>query len=140
MWFTDEAVAAWPAAPRTTRGGQPSYSPLAIMTALTLRPVFRLAYSQAEGLIASIISLLGLALRVPDHTTLSRRSATLTVPRPQPENAGDDGAPPLHLGGQHRSEVVQCGRMAGREAGTGHAERGGSCIGRLTGEQGRNDP
>ena len=98
VWFTDEAVAAWAAAPRTTRGGQPSYSPLAILTALTLRAVFRLAYRQAEGLIASIISLLGLALRVPDHTTLSRRSATLTVPRPQPDNAGaGDGAQPLHL-------------------------------------------
>ena len=43
VWFTDEAVAAWTAAPRTTRGGQPFYSPLAILTALTLRAVFRLA-------------------------------------------------------------------------------------------------
>ena len=37
--FTDEAVAAWRAEPRTTRGGQPWYSPLAILTALTLRAV-----------------------------------------------------------------------------------------------------
>ena len=55
---------------------------MAILTALTLRAVFRLAYRQAEGLIGSIINLLGLTLRVPDHTTLSRRSATLAVPRP----------------------------------------------------------
>jgi len=98
VWFTDEAVAAWAAAPRTTRGGQPCYSPLAILTALTLRAVFRLAYRQAEGLIGSIISLLGLTLRVPDHTTLSRRSTTLAVPRLQPNNigAGDD-AQSLHL-------------------------------------------
>jgi hypothetical protein len=88
VWFTDEAVAAWAAAPRTTRGGQPSYSPLAILTALTLRAVFCLAYRQAEGLIASIINLLGLTLRVPDHTTL-------IVPRPQPNMV--DGAQPLHL-------------------------------------------
>jgi hypothetical protein len=94
VWFTDEAVAAWTAAPRTTRGGQPSYSPLAILTALTLRAVFRLAYRQAEGLIASIISLLGLTLRVPDHTTLSRRAATLVVPRPR---LNSEGARPLHL-------------------------------------------
>src|SRR5436305_13457312 len=67
VWFTDEAVAAWVAAPRTTRGGQPCYSPLAILTALTLRAVFRLAYRQAEGLIGSIIGLLGLTLRVPDQ-------------------------------------------------------------------------
>jgi hypothetical protein len=51
VWFSEEAVAAWAAAPRTTRGGQPSYSLLAILTALTLRAVFRLAHRQAEGLI-----------------------------------------------------------------------------------------
>ena len=62
VWFTDEAVAAWAAEPRTTPGGQPWYSPL--------RAVFRVAYRQTEGLIGSIISLLGLTLRVPDHTTL----------------------------------------------------------------------
>ena len=39
---TDEAIAAWRAEPRTTRGGQPHYSALAITTALTLRAVFRL--------------------------------------------------------------------------------------------------
>src|SRR4051794_26528650 len=42
VWFTDEAVEAWVAEPRTTRGGQPWYSALAILTALTLRAVFRL--------------------------------------------------------------------------------------------------
>src|SRR3954470_18214274 len=83
VWFTDEAVEAWAAEPRTTRGGQPWYSALAILTALTLRAVFRLAYRQTEGLIGSVIGLLGLALRVPDHTTLSRRAATLEVPRPR---------------------------------------------------------
>lgn len=98
VWFTDEAVAAWAAAPRTTRGGQRFYSPLAILTALTLRAVFRLAYRQTEGLISSIISLLGLTLRVPDHTTLSRRSATLAVPRPRLSSTdAGDSVQPLHL-------------------------------------------
>src|SRR3954454_13214137 len=60
VWFTPEAVAAWAAAPRTTRGGQPSYSDLAITTALTLRAVFRLALRQTEGLIGSVLQLLGL--------------------------------------------------------------------------------
>ena len=32
VWFTPEAVAAWTAEPRTIRGGQPSYSDLAIAT------------------------------------------------------------------------------------------------------------
>src|SRR6476620_6038941 len=62
VWFTPEAIAAWAAAPRTTRGGQPTYSDLAIATALTLRAVFRLALRQTEGLISSILELLGLDL------------------------------------------------------------------------------
>ncbi len=61
-WFTDEAVEAWAAEPRTTRGRQSWYSPLAILTALTLRAVFHLAFRQTEGLIGSVIGLLGLAL------------------------------------------------------------------------------
>jgi hypothetical protein len=61
--------------PRTNRGGQPWYSPLAILTALTLRTVFRLALRQTEGLIGSVIRLLGPDLPVPDHTTLSRGGA-----------------------------------------------------------------
>jgi len=96
VWFTDEAVAAWAAEPRTTRGGQPWYSPLAILTALTIRAVFRLAYRQAEGLLGSVIGLLGLALRVPDHTTLSRRAATLDMPQPRTGSTGADSEP-MHL-------------------------------------------
>ena len=76
MWFTPEAVEAWRAEPRTGRGGQPAYSALAIATALTLRAVFRLALRQTEGLIGSVLRLLGLDLPVPDHSTLSRRAET----------------------------------------------------------------
>jgi Transposase DDE domain len=75
VWFTDAVIAAWQAEPRTTPGGQPHYSTLAITTALTMRAVFGLAL-QTEGLIGSVIDLLGLALAVPDHSTLSRRSKT----------------------------------------------------------------
>src|SRR3712207_3432944 len=91
VWFTDEAVAAWQGEPRTTPGGQPHYSALAITTALTLRAVFRLALRQAEGLISSILQLLDLDLPVPDHSTLSRRAETLEVPRPKV------GSEPVHL-------------------------------------------
>src|ERR671912_1350098 len=99
VWFTEEAIRAWRAEPRTTRGGQPWYSALAILTALTLRAVFRLAFRQTEGLIGSLIGLLGLSLRVPDHTTLSRRAATLEVPRPRASSRTEasNGAAPVHL-------------------------------------------
>jgi hypothetical protein len=69
VWFTDEVVQAWRAEPRTTPGGQPHYSALAITTALTLRTVFGLALRQTEGLIGSIVELLGLDLAVPDYST-----------------------------------------------------------------------
>src|SRR4051794_34581780 len=91
VWFTPKAVAAWRAEPRTTRGGQPIYSDLAIATALTLRAVFRLALRQTEGLIGSVLQLLALDLPVPDHSTLSRRAETLAVPRPKA------GSAPMHL-------------------------------------------
>jgi transposase len=87
VWFTDEAIAAWKAAPRTTPGGQPHYSDLAITTALTLRAVFHLALRQTEGLIGSILQLLGLDLSVPDYSTLSRRAQSLELPA-QPRTTG----------------------------------------------------
>ena len=93
VWFSEEAIAAWRAEPRPTRGGQASYSPLAITTALTLRAVFRLALRQTEGLIGSLVHLLGLDLPVPDHTILSHRAETLEVLRPGTRR----DAEPLHL-------------------------------------------
>jgi DDE family transposase len=91
IWLTAEALEGWRAEARIGRGGQPRYSDLAIATALTLRAVFRLALRQTEGLIGSILQLLGLALAVPDHSTLSRRAETLEVPRPR------CGRAPVHL-------------------------------------------
>ena len=91
VWFTEAAIAAWKAEPRRTRGGQPRYSALAITTALPLRAVFRLALRQTEGLIASLLRLLGLDLAAPDHSTISRRGETLPVSRPRP------GSEPVHL-------------------------------------------
>lgn len=52
-----------------------------------------MALRQTEGLIGSILRLLGLDLAVPDHSTLSRRAETLEAPRPRP---GGDGRP-VHL-------------------------------------------
>jgi hypothetical protein len=109
IWFTEAAIATWRAAPRTTRGGQPRYSSLAITTALTLRALFRLALRQTEGLIGSIIALLGLDHAIPDHSTLSRRAEILALPRLQPDTA------PVHLL-VDSTGLRLCGRVADREA------------------------
>ena len=78
IWVTPEAITAW-TPPATGRRGRPArYSDLAIETALLVRLVFHQPLRQTEGLLGSLLQLLGLDLPVPDHTTLSRRSAKLT--------------------------------------------------------------
>jgi hypothetical protein len=74
LWITPEALAQWQATRRTTPGGQPRYSDLAIETALMLGSALRMRLRQAEGLLGSVLQLMGLTLPVPDHTTLSRRA------------------------------------------------------------------
>ncbi len=49
LWITEEAMAAWQAPARLTRGGQAHYSDIAIETNLLLRSAFRLSLRQAQG-------------------------------------------------------------------------------------------
>src|SRR5215211_2529202 len=88
----DAALATWQASRRTTPGGQAWYSDAAIELVLILRLVFHLALRQAEGFAASVLQLLGQDLRVPDHTTLSRRSRGFAGRRPSTVPHG-----PMHL-------------------------------------------
>jgi hypothetical protein len=92
LWFTDEAVAAWHAPATGERGGQPVYSSIAIETGLLLRLVFRQPLRQTEGLLRSIAEVRGIAIAIPDHTTLSRRGGGLTI---LPKRI--DRAEPSHL-------------------------------------------
>src|SRR3954447_7135323 len=78
LWVSDEAIAAWRAAPRKTPGGQARYSETAIETALMVRLVFHQPLRQTEGLLGSLLDLMGVDLPIPDHTTISRRTARLT--------------------------------------------------------------
>jgi len=93
FWIEEAALAGWQAPRRSTPGGQQHYSELAIKLVLTLRLVFHLALRQAEGFARSVPQLLGMALSVPDHTTLSRRGRAFAgrQPRLQP------GGGPVHL-------------------------------------------
>ena len=50
---------------------------------LTLRLVFHLALRQAEAFSRRVLCLLGLALSVPDHTTLSRRGRAFAGRQPR---------------------------------------------------------
>ena len=79
LWISTDAMDAWKPAPSGRRGGQRKFSDHAIETALTLRLVFKLPLRQAEGFLRSLLSLMGVDLEAPDHTTLSRRSQHLDV-------------------------------------------------------------
>jgi len=79
LWISEDAISSWRPAPTGRRGGQKKFSDHAIETTLTLRLVFNLPLRQAEGFLRSVLSLMGVALEAPDHTTLSRRSQSLNV-------------------------------------------------------------
>ncbi len=79
LWISTDATDAWKPAPSGRRGGQRKFSDHAIVTVLTLRLVFKLPLRQAEGFLRSLLSLMGLDLESPDHTTVSRRSQQLDL-------------------------------------------------------------
>ena len=87
VWLTDDALELWAAPRRTTPGGQPYCSDLAIELCLTLGMVFKQPLRQTQGLMRSIATLLGVEIAVPDFSTLSRRSNCLIVrPKPRIDN------------------------------------------------------
>lgn len=80
VWFSDEVIAAWSTAERSgKRGASDYYSDTAITCALTLQAVYHLTLRQTEGLMSSIMTLMGITLAVPDYTTLCRRRKRLDV-------------------------------------------------------------
>jgi transposase len=76
LWIEDAALDHWQT---VGPGGQARYKDAAIQTTLMVRTAFRLALRQAEGLMASVITLMDLTISAPDHTTISRRAVTLPV-------------------------------------------------------------
>ena len=79
LWLSADATDAWRPSPSGRPGAPKTFSDCAIETALTLRLVFRVPVRQAEGFWRSVLSLMGVDLAAPDHTTLSRRSQSLAV-------------------------------------------------------------
>lgn len=92
VWFDEDAIEQWTPANNGRRGAQRRYSNVAILTALTFRVLFRLPFRQSEGFLNSILGLMGLDLKAPDHTTLSRRNRDVEVPRLTRKHEG-----PLHI-------------------------------------------
>ncbi|MEP5759289.1 MAG: transposase [Litoreibacter sp.] len=79
VWISEDALGLWSAPRRTTPGGQRRYLDMAIETCLTLGMVFHQPLRQTQGLLRNITAMLGVALAMPDFSTLSRRSAGRTL-------------------------------------------------------------
>lgn len=83
LWISAELIATWNEREASGKPGRPkTYSDQAIEAALTLRVIYRLALRQTEGLMRSVIELLGIEADVMTYTTLSRRSHSLDVRLP----------------------------------------------------------
>jgi hypothetical protein len=78
MWIEDGALEHWQSC---GPGGQARYTDAAIQTSLMMRTAFKLPLRQTEGLMASVFTLMDLAISVPDHTTMSRRAVGLPAVR-----------------------------------------------------------
>ena len=76
LWIEDAAQECWQT---IGPGGQARYTRAAIQTSLMLRAAFKLPLRQIEGLMTSVLSLIGLTISTPDHTTVSRRVMRLPV-------------------------------------------------------------
>ena len=75
IWMSEDAIRSWVAPRRVIRGGQREYSDLAIEMCLTQGMVFRQPLQQTQSLMRSIAGLFGVEIKVPDFSTLSRRSS-----------------------------------------------------------------
>ena len=82
IWFGEDAIGGWTPGGERSRGAQRRYSDLAIETALTLGILFHLPLRQTEGFVGSLLRLMDLDLRPPDHSTLSRRAKHLDIQLP----------------------------------------------------------
>lgn len=93
LWLGKGVLQEWRNRGRTGKRGKPRlYSDQAIACALRMRQVYRLPLRATEGLLRSLVALLGADVPIPCYSTLSRRQAGLAVPLDAPA-----AAEPLHL-------------------------------------------
>jgi IS5 family transposase len=93
LWVSDDAISAWRNTDKTGKPGRPrTYSDTAVLCMATLKEVYHLPLRATQGLMLSLMQLLGLDLPVIDYSQLSRRCALLEVTLPRRHYSE-----PLHL-------------------------------------------
>lgn len=89
LWVNESVLEEWIVHDLSGKAGASVfYSDLAMMTMATLKAIYRLAGRQCQGLLESIFALMEIDLPVPEHSTLSRRLAHLSIALPVVPKAG----------------------------------------------------
>jgi hypothetical protein len=85
LWLDSRAIDKWlDQGTPARRGRRRTYSDLAVECSLMLREVYHLPLRSTQGLIHSVMRLLGVKLSAPDYSTLSRRARLLELSLPAP--------------------------------------------------------
>jgi IS5 family transposase len=93
VWISEDVLSKWYNTGRTGRRGKTAfYTDAAILCMATLEEVYGLPLRATEGLMRSLVHLLGVELSVPCYTTLCRRRRWLCVELPRLRKSG-----PLHM-------------------------------------------
>jgi hypothetical protein len=80
LWIDSRSINTWLARGHPARRGRRrAYSDIAIECSLMLREVYHLPLRSTQGLVHSVMRLLGVKLPVPDYSTLSRRARLLRL-------------------------------------------------------------
>jgi hypothetical protein len=80
LWIDSRSIDRWlDHESPTRRGRRRTYSDIAIKCSLMLREVYHLPLRSTQGLVRSVMRLLGSKLSVPDYSTLSRRARLLQL-------------------------------------------------------------
>lgn len=91
LWVSDDAIAAWYAAPdfrAAGRGRRHTYSNTCIELGLTLRTLFRFPLRGTQGFLEGLTQMLKLDLKVPCYTQMSRRAGELNIPLSRQQKSG----------------------------------------------------
>ena len=83
FWISEDIIAKWHSEEKSgKRGASNYYSDIAIETVVVIKSIYGIAGRQAVGFVKSIMQLMKVDLRVPDHSTVSRRLSRLEVTLP----------------------------------------------------------
>lgn len=84
LWLSDDLIADWINQHKSGKRGRPNtYADTAILCMATLQEVYHLRLRSTQGMLLSLMKLMGLGLSVPDYSTLCRRRKSLEVALPR---------------------------------------------------------